>query len=71
MGSENKKLIIPYRYMPFDIGTSISDALENKLIKYFDDNHWTPFIDYCIYKMLGGIIRRAILSVMMCLGVVH
>ena len=40
MGSENKKLIIPYRYMPFDIGTSISDALKNKLIKYFDDNHY-------------------------------
>ena len=25
MGSENKKLIIPYRYMTFDIGTTIND----------------------------------------------
>ena len=27
MGSENKKLIIPYRYMPFDIGTSIQELI--------------------------------------------
>lgn len=51
MGNEHKKIIVPYRYMPFDLGTSINDVIEDKLTSYFKDN------DYQIYE------DKALLSV--------
>lgn len=51
MGNEHKKIIVPYRYMPFDLDTSINDVIEDKLTSYFKDN------DYQIYE------DKALLSV--------
>ena len=44
----SKKFIVPYRYMPFDLGTSINVAIEKEMVHYFEKNNYKVLNDIAL-----------------------